>query len=87
MKLRPLLLGLVGVMIGWLEPQGDDATDLVRRPEAESSATDDWVLGSRAHGFHSEGAHFYTWQRERSEVVAWVSELAPFDHPAPPRRS
>lgn len=86
MKVRPLLLGLVGAMMGWLEPQAEDSADLARRADPDSVASDDRVVGSRTGGFHSEGAHFYVWGPERSEVVAWVSELAPFDRPAPQRR-
>lgn len=86
MKVRLLLFGLVGAAMGWLEPQSEAAADLSRRADPETAATDDRVVGSRANGFHGAGAHFYTWQRERSEALAWVTELAPFDHPEAQRR-
>lgn len=41
------------------------------------------IEGTPASGYRSEGEHFYTWQAERDDVVAWVEELSPFDHPGP----
>jgi hypothetical protein len=81
MKVRGMLLGLTGAVMGWLEPSTDDTADLVARAGRES-ARDEKVRGSPVVGYHSEGGRFYTWQPERSEVVSWVAELAPFDRPA-----
>jgi len=80
MKVRGMLLGLTGAVMGWLEPSTDDTTGLVARAGRES-ARDEKVTGSPVVGYHSEGGRFYTWQPERSEVVSWVAELAPFDRP------
>jgi hypothetical protein len=82
MKVRLLLLGLVGAVIGWLEPPPEDAAQLERRT-GRISAPADAIHGSRANGYRSEGARFYTWQPERSAVVAWVEELSPFDRRGP----
>ena len=41
------------------------------------------IEGTPSSGYRSEGEHFYTWQPERDEVVAWVEELLPFDRPMP----
>ena len=80
MKVRGMLFGLIGALIGWLGPSNDDAADFVARAGRES-ARDEKVTGSPVVGYHSEGGRFYTWQPERSEVVSWVAELAPFDRP------
>jgi len=82
MKVRPVMLGLVGAVIGWLEPGSEDAVSLVSRSGREGSGTPE-IVGSSADGYHSAGAHFYTWQRERADVVAWVEELMPYDHEGP----
>lgn len=42
------------------------------------------IVGSPDVGYRSETGRFYTWQPERSEVVAWVAEL-PLSA-RPPRR-
>ena len=83
MKVRTALLGLVGALISWLEPTADDVVDLASRAGRRTAPADREVVGSPACGYHSEGGHFYTWQPERSEVVGWVAELAPLDHPGP----
>jgi len=80
MKVRGMLLGLAGAVMGWLGPSTDDASDFAVRAGRES-ARDEKVTGSPIVGYHSEGGRFYTWQPERSEVVSWVAELAPFDRP------
>ena len=80
MKVRGMLLGLTGAVMGWLEPSADDAVDFAARAGRESTR-DEKVTGSPVVGYHSEGGRFYTWQPERSEVVSWVAELAPFDRP------
>ena len=80
MKVRGMLLGLTGAVLGWLEPSTDDVVDIATRAGRES-ARGEKVDGSPVIGYHSEGGRFYTWQPERSEVVSWVAELAPFDRP------
>lgn len=87
MKVRKLLLGLVGAAIAWLEPGADDMVDLASREGRASAPDDGAIVGSPAAGYHSEGSRFYTWQPDRSEVVAWVAELEPWDHASrtPPR--
>ena len=88
MKIRTVLLGLVGAAIGWLQPGGDDMTDLVSREGRGTESVERDIVGSVASGYSSQGDHFYTWQPERAEVVAWVIELAPWDHPnRPPTRT
>lgn len=84
MKVRKLLLGLVGAAMGWFEPGGDDMVDLVNREGRRAEAADE-IAGSPASGYRSEGSHFYTWQLEREEVADWLAELAPWGHP--PRTS
>jgi hypothetical protein len=81
MKVRSVLLGLVGAAIGWLEPGSDDMADLVSREGRGTGSVEGEIIGSVAKGYSSQGDHFYTWQPERAEVVAWVAELAPWDHP------
>ena len=84
MKVRNVLLGLVGAAIGWLGAGGEDAAEIPSR-EGRRTGIGDEIVGSPASGYHSEGSQFYTWQPERAEVVDWVEELAPWDHP--PRTS
>lgn len=79
MKVRPVMLGLVGAVIGWLEPGSEDAVNLVRSSSREGCGAPE-IVGSPAQGYHSAGAHFYTWQPERATVVAWLEELRPYDH-------
>jgi hypothetical protein len=78
MKVPGMLIGLAGAVMGWLEPSPDDVADFATRA-GRHSARDENVTGSSVVGYHSEGGRFYTWQPERSEVVSWVAELAPFD--------
>ena len=85
MKVRGMLLELTGAVMGWLEASADDAVDFTRA--GRESARDESVTGSPVLGYHSEGGRFYTWQPERSEVVSWVAELAPFDRPDFDRRA
>ena len=80
MKVRGMLLGLTDAVTAWLEPSAGDAAHFATRAGRES-ARDEKVTGSPVVGYHSEGGRFYTWQPERSEVVSWVAELAPFDRP------
>lgn len=81
MKIRAMVLGLVGAAIGWLEPGGDSMVDLVNREGRRDAPADPAIVGSPHSGYRSEGDRFYTWQPERADVVAWVEELAPWDHP------
>jgi len=81
MKFRTVLLGLVGAAIGWLEPASDDTVDILSREGRGTESVERDIVGSVTSGYSSEGAHFYTWQPERAEVVGWVAELAPFDPP------
>lgn len=83
MKFRSVLLGLVGAAIAWLDPGSDDTADLLSR-EGRGRAVERDIVGSAASGYSSQGDHFYTWQPERVDVVGWVAELAPWDHPDRP---
>ena len=86
MKVRGMLLGLTGAVTGWLDPSTDVAARFATRA-GRGSARDEKVTGSPIVGYHSEGGRFYTWQPERSEVVSWVAELAPFDRPGSDSRA
>jgi hypothetical protein len=82
MKVPPSI-GPVDAATDWLEPHGEGMADLVARAGRSSASRQGEIVGSRASGYRSAGAHFYTWQPERAEVVSWVAELAPFDRAAP----
>src|SRR5688572_28112217 len=79
MKVRKRLLGRVGAAIGLPPAGGEGKTPRVSREGRRSAPPDAEIIGSPASGYHSEGGQFYTWEPERTEVVLWVAELAPWD--------